>query len=89
VSSFLKITTGLDPKQFPETSRAVLALEAAWLAVPEVRILSLVAKGVVAVGVAEVLSVTLADDLRHQMQRTNRLLQQQRQQHQQQLQAPW
>lgn len=70
------------PDSFPETQRAMAGLEA-WFAVnPEAVVLSLVAKGVIAAGIAEVLKVTMADDLRHQMQ-------QQRRQHQRQLRAPW
>jgi hypothetical protein len=56
------------PDAFPETQRAVAGLEAWFATQPETVVLSLVAKGVIAAGIAKVLSITLADDLRNSMQ---------------------
>jgi hypothetical protein len=55
------------PDGFPETQKAVAALEAWFATQPEAQVLSLVAKGAIAAGVALVLKQTLADDLRNSM----------------------
>jgi hypothetical protein len=72
------------PDEFPETQRAVAGLEAWFATQPEAVVLTLFAKGVIAAGIWEVLSVTIADDLRNSMRHASTVGPPRKQ-----LRAPW